>query len=109
MVALAIVALIISRQTFILFQLQKTTIVPLVRYFRQPTDYFSLTELGLYQGVDSEKQQLSPSSQINLWGYWLVFMDKKRSNQFIFKDSLSERDQARVARIIIRLRHIQNN
>ena len=102
LVALAIVALIISRQTFILIQLQKTSIVPLVRYFRQPTDYFSLTEVGQYQGIDLQKQQLSSSSQINLWGYWLIFIDKNQPSKFVFKDSLSLQDRARLARVILR-------
>ena len=67
-------------------------------------DKFLLTEDGQCQFSPNEHRQISPNSQINLWGYWLVFTDSTLASQFIFKDSLSTIDQTRVARTILRVK-----
>jgi hypothetical protein len=49
---------------------------------------------------------MSAKSQINLWGYWLVFTksDAALKKHFVFKDSISRQDQARIARTILRVK-----
>ena len=69
-------------------------------------DFFLLTDIGQCQFSHEQKQQLSSSSQINLWGYWLVFTDSQIKSRFIFKDSLSEKDQARMVRTIMRVQQL---
>lgn len=75
----------------------------------QLTQVFLLTTTGSCQFSDKPKQQLSCASQINLFGYWLVYDEKGIDNVFIFKDSLSAQNQARVARTIMRVQQPQNN
>jgi len=72
----------------------------------QSTKYFILSETGLCQFNDRKLLQISDKSHINLWGYWLVFTtsDIAFRQCFIFKDSLSSEDQARLARTIIRIK-----
>ena len=67
---------------------------------------FILSDTGECQFSGMQPIQLAANSQINLWGYWLVFIpnDVKFRQCFIFKDSLSEQDQARLARTITRVR-----
>lgn len=101
---LLITFIIVRCRTFILHYFQSNPLPFFSIYFLQKRHFFALTETGKYQLSNRKEQQLSSSSQINLWGYWLVFIDQKRSSEFIFKDSLSEQDQARVARIIMRLK-----
>jgi len=69
-------------------------------------DHFTLSDTGECQFSDKQPIQLAANSQINLWGYWLVFVsnDVKLKQYFIFKDSLSEQDQARLARTITRVK-----
>lgn len=66
---------------------------------------FILSDTGECQFNNRKILQISVNSQINLWGYWLVFTknDTGLSKQFIFKDSLSSEDQARLARTIMRV------
>tara|TARA_R110000744_G_scaffold112531_7_gene211178 strand:- start:1721 stop:1963 length:243 start_codon:yes stop_codon:yes gene_type:complete len=66
---------------------------------------FILSDTGECQFSGQEPLQISANSQINLWGYWLVFTPKDFAitKQFIFKDSLSSEDQARLARSIMRV------
>jgi hypothetical protein len=66
---------------------------------------FVLSDSGECQFLGQEKLYISANSQINLWGYWLVFTenDALLTKMFIFKDSLSSEDQARLARTIIRI------
>jgi len=68
-----------------------------------------LLQTGECQFVAQQTVQLSASSQINLWGYWLVFTanDSDLSQRFIFKDSLSAQDQARLARTIMRAKYLK--
>lgn len=101
---LLIIFIIIRCRTLILHYFQYNPFSLFSICFLQKSRFFVLTETGKYQLCNRKEQQLSSSSQINLWGYWLVFIDQKRSSEFIFKDSLSEQDQARVARIIMRLK-----
>lgn len=69
------------------------------------TTSFVLSDSGECQFIGQEKLYISANSQINLWGYWLVFTksDALLTKMFIFKDSLSSQDQARLARTIIRI------
>lgn len=69
---------------------------------------FLLTATGECQFNQHEPMQLSAKSQINLWGYWLIFAASKTNQSacFIFKDSLSSQDQARIARAIIRIQRL---
>ena len=69
------------------------------------TRFFVLSDSGLCQFNNKSAVQISANSQINLWGYWLVFKtsDEVLANQFIFKDSLSSQDQARLARTLMRV------
>jgi len=69
---------------------------------------FVLSDTGECQFNNQKTLQISARSQINLWGYWLVFIhnDQGLSKQYIFKDSLSNKDQARLARTII---HVQQS
>tara|TARA_R110000737_G_scaffold106215_2_gene139109 strand:+ start:8075 stop:8338 length:264 start_codon:yes stop_codon:yes gene_type:complete len=71
------------------------------------TTHFVLLETGICQFNDRQALQISTHSQINLWGYWLVFTssDTALTKYFIFKDSLSSEDQARLARTIIRVKN----
>lgn len=66
---------------------------------------FVLSKTGACQFTEQEILQISANSQINLWGYWLVFSphDSALAKIFIFKDSLSHEDQARLARTIKRV------
>tara|TARA_R110000850_G_scaffold244299_1_gene369133 strand:+ start:679 stop:1101 length:423 start_codon:yes stop_codon:yes gene_type:complete len=75
----------------------------------QTGDDFVLLQTGECQFVAQQTVQLSASSQINLWGYWLVFTanDSDLSQRFIFKDSLSAQDQARLARTIMRAKYLK--
>ena len=72
----------------------------------QSTKYFILSATGLCQFNDRKLLQISAKSHINLWGYWLVFTTSDIASRqcFIFKDSLSSEDQARLARTIIRIK-----
>ena len=72
--------------------------------------HFVLSETGECQFSARPILQLSAHSQINLWGYWLVFTDKDSSvaKEYIFKDSLSAKDSARLARTILRMRNSQS-
>lgn len=70
---------------------------------------FILTECGECQFSHEQKLQISTKSQINLWGYWLVFTDNTRTSQFIFKDGLSVIDQARIGRTINRVKQFKSN
>jgi hypothetical protein len=67
---------------------------------------FVLSDTGECQFNGQEALQISTNSQINLWGYWLVFTsnDKTLANRFIFKDSLSREDQSRLSRTILRVK-----
>lgn len=71
---------------------------------------FVLSENGICQFADI-CQQLSARSQINPLGYWLIFqkplLRTNVSRVFIFNDSLSKQDNARIARVIRKLRHHQ--
>lgn len=71
---------------------------------------FILSETGEWQFNNQKGLQISAHSQINLWGYWLVFTKNETglSKQFIFKDSLSSEDQARLARTIMRVQQLQH-
>ncbi len=66
---------------------------------------FVLTDSGACQFVGQAPLQLSANSQINLWGYWLIFStsDDGFSKCFIFKDSLTGENQSRLARTIMRV------
>ncbi|WP_157673891.1 hypothetical protein [Cognaticolwellia beringensis] len=66
---------------------------------------FVLSDTGECQFTGQAALQISANSQINLWGYWLVFTPKNFAitKHFIFKDSLSSEDQARLARSIMRV------
>jgi hypothetical protein len=68
---------------------------------------FILSDSGECQFNHKNILQLSANSQINLWGYWLVFTksDVALKQYFIFKDSLSSEDQARIARTILRMKN----
>jgi len=65
---------------------------------------FVLSDTGECQFSGQAALQISANSQINLWGYWLVFSANNFADTqyFIFKDSLSCEDQARLARSIMR-------
>ncbi|WP_310733178.1 protein YgfX [Colwellia sp. MB02u-10] len=67
---------------------------------------FVLSDTGECQFNHQKSLQISANSQINLWGYWLVFSsrDAVTAQHFIFKDSLSSKDQARLARTILRVK-----
>ncbi|MBA6327027.1 hypothetical protein H4J46_03535 [Colwellia sp. MB02u-6] len=67
---------------------------------------FVLSDTGECQFNHQKSLQISSHSQINLWGYWLVFSsrDTVTAQHFIFKDSLSSEDQARLARTILRVK-----
>jgi len=67
--------------------------------------FFVLSATGICQFNHRATLQISANSQINLWGYWLVFTtgDAALTKLFIFKDSLSSEDQARLARTIMRM------
>jgi hypothetical protein len=67
---------------------------------------FVLSDTGECQFNHQKDLQISANSQINLWGYWLVFSseDAVTVQHFIFKDSLSSKDQARLARTILRVK-----
>ena len=95
--------LITSRHLVLLF-LQRKSSTFLAKFFLQQTDFFLLTDTGECQFNNRKPLQLSAQSQINLWGYWLIFTDSSVSKKYIFKDSLSAKDQARMARTIMRLR-----
>ena len=95
---------------------------------QQNTENFTLTETGEYQSQHAHGQ-LSEQCQSNFFGYWLVFYviadqsqqyrsqaHQSQQNQsqsatlnkhFIFKDGLNRQDQARLARIIIRMQKAQ--
>jgi hypothetical protein len=70
---------------------------------------FLLFKTGECQFFAGKTVKLSASSQLNLWGYWLVFTanDSQWSQLFIFKDSLSKQDQARLARTIMRVKYLK--
>ncbi|MFT5634594.1 MAG: hypothetical protein ACI89T_000020 [Cognaticolwellia sp.] len=70
------------------------------------TTNFVLSAKGECQFNQQETWKICANSQINLWGYWLVFSkeDTAVAKQFIFKDSLSSEDQARIARTIMRVK-----
>lgn len=70
------------------------------------TTDFVLSATGECKFNQQETWQICANSQINLWGYWLVFSkeDTAVAKQFIFKDSLSSEDQARIARTIMRVK-----
>ncbi|TWX72570.1 hypothetical protein ESZ39_08315 [Colwellia sp. C1TZA3] len=70
------------------------------------TTNFVLSDTGECQFHHQKVLQISANSQINLWGYWLVFTrrDAVTAQHFIFKDSLSSKDQARLARTILRVK-----
>ena len=70
---------------------------------------FLLFKTGECQFFAGKTVKLSASSQLNLWGYWLVFTanGSQRSQLFIFKDSLSKQDQARLARTIMRVKYLK--
>lgn len=74
------------------------------------SESFVLSASGECQFPERPILQLSAHSQINLWGYWLVFSDNDSGveKRFIFKDSLCVEDQARVARTILRVRNSQS-
>lgn len=67
---------------------------------------FVLSDTGECQFNSQEILQISAKSQINLWGYWLVFTksDAALKKHFVFKDSISRQDQARIARTILRMK-----
>lgn len=73
------------------------------------TRHFILSETGVCQFNDHQALQISHHSQVNLWGYWLVFAtnDSALKQYFIFKDSLSCQDQARLARTVMRVKTAQ--
>ena len=70
---------------------------------------FVLSQTGECQFIAQQRLQLSAKSHLNLWGYWLIFKpnDTKSSKFFIFKDSLSSQDQARLARTIMRVKNLK--
>lgn len=103
LVLLLLAYIVIGYQAHILLYFQHSSCPLIAKYLRQKNDAFILTEVGQYQ-ADQLQYQLSTASHINLWGYWFVFLDKKVPSRFIFKDSLSKQDNARVARTIMRLR-----
>ena len=96
--------LLISHRNLILLFLQRKSSTFFVTFFLQQTDFFLLTDTGECQFNNRKTLQLSAQSQVNLWGYWLIFTDSSVSKKYIFKDSLSAKDQARMARTIMRLR-----
>jgi hypothetical protein len=60
--------------------------------------------------------QISPESRVGFIGFWLVFIDegmpeqyqvekRKKYRKFIFKDSLSNKDHARLSRTVLRVKH----
>jgi hypothetical protein len=100
--------LLVSHRKLIFLRLQCNTSIAFSRYTIQKTEHFLLDDIGGCQFNNQQKLQLSASSQINLWGYWLVFTDTCATQKFIFKDSLSAKDQARVARTIMRIRQFPN-
>lgn len=67
---------------------------------------FVLSDMGECQFNSQDILQISAKSQINLWGYWLVFKknDAALKKHFVFKDSLSRQDQARIARTILKVK-----
>ncbi|MBA6415862.1 hypothetical protein H4J50_07515 [Colwellia sp. 6M3] len=71
------------------------------------TNNFTLSDTGECQFSHKNILQLSANSQINLWGYWLVFTKSEAGlkQYFVFKDSLSSEDQARIARTILRMKN----
>jgi hypothetical protein len=100
--------LLVSHRKLIFLRLQRITSITFSRYIIQKTEHFLLDDTGGCQFNNQQKLQLSVNSQINLWGYWLVFTDTSAIQKFIFKDSLSAKDQARVARTIMRIRQFPN-
>lgn len=68
---------------------------------------FIIDENGELSFTGGSKQQLLAQSQVTFLGYLLLFQqdNKKPEKCFIFKDSLSKQDNARLARIIFRLRN----
>ena len=96
--------LLISHRNLILLFLQRKSSTFFATFFLQQTDFFLLTDTGECQFNNRKALQLSAQSQVNLWGYWLIFTDSSVSKKYIFKDSLSAKDQARMARTIMRLR-----
>jgi hypothetical protein len=70
------------------------------------TANFVLSDTGECQFNHQKSLQISANSQIYLWGYWLVLSsrDAVTAQHFIFKDSLSSKDQARLARTILRVK-----
>ena len=73
----------------------------------QTIENFILSDTGECQFNNKAALQISAHSQINVWGYWLVFAnsDAVFTKHFIFKDSLSNEDQARIARTILRIKN----
>jgi len=100
--------LLASYRKSILLLFQRNKSIVFSRYIIQQTEHFLLDDSGRCQFNNQQKLQLSASSQINLWGYWLVFTDTCVTQKFIFKDSLTAKDQARVARTIMRIRQFPN-
>lgn len=78
-----------------------------IRFSEKPLSPFIIDEHGEVSFAGERKQQLLPKSQVTFLGYLLIFQhgNKKPEKHFIFKDSLSRQDNARLARIIFRLRN----
>ncbi len=100
--------LLINYRNSILLLLQRRSSTFFTKFFVQQADFFVLTGTGECQFSGQKTLQLSASSQINLWGYWLAFTGSSASNKYIFKDSLSTKEQARVSRTIMRMRQFPN-
>lgn len=100
---LIIFLLTIYAKQFVLHLLDKTLYLLNIAHVNKHC-CFTLTDYGQCQFSDEKKSQISPNSQINLWGYWLVFTDNTMVNKFVFKDSLSAIDQARIGRTINRVK-----
>ncbi|WP_085283562.1 hypothetical protein [Colwellia chukchiensis] len=86
----------------------------LAYFFRKSdlaTANFLLSSSGQCRFNEHQLGQLSRDSQLYLWGYWLIFHvnDNAPANRFIFKDSLTVQDQARLARAILRVQTSVDN
>lgn len=72
--------------------------------------YFSINNMGLCVFDNNNELQLHPSSRVSFLGCWLVFCENERACEseslnkathlYIFKDSLSDTDFSRLARVL---------
>jgi hypothetical protein len=104
LIILTFTFLFISYRNSVLLLSQRKSSTFLAKFIIQQTDFFVLTDMGECQCSGQAILQLSANSQINLWGYWLVFTNSAANSKYIFKDSLSAKNQARIARTIMRMR-----